>query len=92
VVVPPAGPVATPGFALTGGGRATTYEQAQALLAARGVKVQRLESTGENGEWKFICSVPNRQNPQISRTYEARATDPIAAVRAVLDQLDKDQR
>jgi hypothetical protein len=92
VVAPPAGPVAAPGIALTAGGRAITYEQAQALLAARGVKVQRLESTGENGEWKFTCSVPNRQNPQISRTYEARATDPIAAVRAVLDQLDKDQR
>jgi hypothetical protein len=59
-------------------------------LAARGIIWQRLE-TGANGEWKFTCSVPNRQNPRVRRTYEARGTDPVTAVRAALDQIDKDQ-
>jgi hypothetical protein len=88
----PGPPPTIPGYALTAGARTMTYEQGQALLSARGVKVQRLESTGENNEWRFTCAVPNRQNPQISRTYEARAADPVAAVRAMLDQLDKEQR
>ncbi len=69
-----------------------TYEDAQARLTARGVSWQRLETWGEQGDWKFTCSVPNRQNPYISRTYEAEAHDPLSAVRGVLDQLDHDQR
>jgi hypothetical protein len=69
-----------------------TYEGAQAQLTARGVTWQRLESWGDQGDWKFTCSVPNKQNPYISRTYEAEAHDPLSAVRGVLDQLDHDQR
>ncbi|MBV9124862.1 MAG: hypothetical protein JO112_16025 [Planctomycetes bacterium] len=73
------------------GSTVTTYEQAQATLMARGVIWQRLETTGNPGEWKFSCSVPNRQNPSLSRTYEARARDYLSAIRAVLDQMDHDQ-
>jgi hypothetical protein len=69
----------------------TTFEQAQALLRARGVTWQRLETGGTAGEWKFTCSVPNRQNPNIGQTYEGRANDQIAAIRAVLDKIDADQ-
>jgi hypothetical protein len=69
-----------------------TYEGAQAQLTARGVTWQRLETWGDQGDWKFTCSIPNRQNPYISRTYEAEAHDPLSAVRGVLDQLDHDQR
>jgi hypothetical protein len=69
-----------------------TYEGAQAQLTARGVTWQRLESWGDQGDWKFTCSIPNKQNPYISRTYEAEAHDPLSAVRGVLDQLDHDQR
>src|ERR1700687_1581570 len=65
-----------------------TYEQAQASLTARGVTWQRLETWGDQGDWKFTCSIPNRQNAYISRTYEAEAHDPLSAVRGVLDQLD----
>ncbi|MCS6853102.1 MAG: hypothetical protein NZ700_18255 [Gemmataceae bacterium] len=68
----------------------TTYEQAQALLLARGVKWQRLETWGDRGEWKFSCSIPNPKNPFISRTYEGRASDYLAAVRAVLNQIEND--
>lgn len=67
-----------------------SYEQAQAILLSRGVKWQRLETWGDRGEWKFSCSIPNRQNPFISRTYEGRATDYLSAVRAVLGQIDNE--
>jgi len=54
-----------------------TYEGAQAQLTARGVTWQRLETWGDQGDWKFTCSIPNKQNPYISRTYEAEAHDPL---------------
>jgi hypothetical protein len=68
----------------------TTLEQAQKELDARGVLWQNLVRVGPNGEWKFSCSMPNRQNPRQQRTYEFRANEPIAAIRAVLGQIDKD--
>jgi hypothetical protein len=46
---------------------------------------------GENGEWQYSCSIPNRQNPRIRRTYKYTAADPSAAIRAVLEQLEKEQ-
>jgi hypothetical protein len=72
-------------------GTASTFEQVQAQIKTRGVLWQRLEMVGETGEWKFSCSIPNRQNPRIRRTYEAKAGDSVAAIRAVLEQLDKEQ-
>ena len=71
--------------------RAITYEQAQEEMKKRGVLWQRLEMVAESGEWKYSCSIPNRQDPKLRRTYEARAADPVSAIRAVLEQLDKDQ-
>ncbi len=73
-------------------GRVMTYEQAQALLAARGVKWQRLETWGDAGNWKFSCSIPNRQNAFISRTYEAQAPSYLAAVQAVLAQIESESK
>jgi len=70
--------------------RITSYEQALAQLAARGVKWRRLETVGENGESQFSCSIPNPKNPFISRTYEAKAPGDLAAIQAVLDQIEKD--
>jgi hypothetical protein len=66
-----------------------SYEQAQTVLAAKGVAWQRLES-GDQGDWKFTCSVPSKQNPAVSRTYEAHASTSLDAVRAVLDKMDKE--
>ncbi len=71
--------------------RLSTVEEAKAQLAARGATYQKLEPVAETGEWKFICFVPNRQNPKIHRTHEARARDPLAAMQAVLEQIDKEQ-
>jgi len=87
----PAPPAPPPNFTPTSATRFATYEQALAELTARGVKWQRLESDGETGEWKFTCSLPNRQYPNISRTYVARAAEPVTAVRAVIEQMDRER-
>ncbi|HZT80539.1 MAG TPA: hypothetical protein VFA26_09960 [Gemmataceae bacterium] len=78
-------------FVPASGGQVLAFEQAQALLGARGVTWQRLETWGDTGEWKFSCSIPNRQNANIRRTYESRARDPLAAIRGALDQMSRDQ-
>jgi hypothetical protein len=82
------GPASTP---TTQGTGLLSYEQAQTQLASRGVLWQRLEKVAETGDSKFSCAVPNRQNPRIHRTYEARARDDISAIRAVIAQIDKEQ-
>jgi hypothetical protein len=69
--------------------RATSYELAMAMLAARGVQWRRLETIDQN-QTQFSCSIPNPQNPYISRTYEARAANDLAAIQAVIDQIAKD--
>jgi hypothetical protein len=71
-------------------GQPTTFEEAQRLLAAYGVTWQRLENA--DGVWKFTCSVPKRGSPNVSRTYEAQAKDDIGAIRAALEQIDREQR
>jgi hypothetical protein len=63
-----------------------------ALLQARGVTWHRLETSGDAGEWKYSCSVPNASNPNIRHNYEARGRDPRTAMLAVLNQMDKEQR
>src|SRR5205807_10183135 len=70
---PSVNPAATssPVAAANSGLRITSEEQAQELLKARGVIWQRAEQLGDTGEWRFICSVPNRQRPGSRRTHEA---------------------
>lgn len=72
-----------------GGTRLLSFEHALTVLNSRGVRWQRLESSGP-GDWKFTCSVPNRQNPSFSRTYEGRARDHLSAMQVVIDQMEKD--
>ncbi|HEV3259016.1 MAG TPA: hypothetical protein VG013_19245 [Gemmataceae bacterium] len=78
-------------FGFTGASHGASYEQLKAQLVSRGVTFVRLETWGEHGGWKFTCSIPNRQNPYISRTYEAQAQDDLGAIRAVIAQMDKEQ-
>lgn len=56
-------------------------------LRARGVTWHRADSVP--GGIRFSCIVPNRQNPTITRTFEATAPDFPAAVNAVLQQIDR---
>lgn len=74
-----------------GGPRIRTFEEAQQFLAARGVKWQDLQTTGE-GEWKFSCSIPNKTNPNSVRTYEARDRYGLNAIQKVIDQISRDQQ
>lgn len=90
VLQPPVPVVGTPVSNPSGGLRMTSFEQAQSLLDARGVKWQRLDMP-DNGSWKFSCSVANPKNPNISHTYEAQAKAPLAAIQAVVEQIDKDK-
>ena len=68
-----------------------SYEQAQRILAGRGVLWQKQVPVPDTGEWDFSCALPNRQNPNFSRIYTARAPDLLGALRAVLDKIDKEQ-
>jgi hypothetical protein len=63
-----------------------------ALIRSRGATWVRLETWGDEGEWKFSCSIPNPANMHLRRTYEARAGDPVSAVRAVIEQMDSERR
>src|SRR5919197_974311 len=77
-----AGCVAEPGTpgpapaAPTAGPEGATFEQLQAMLAARGVTWQRLETVGHTGQWKFTCAIPNPQMPGTRRNYESTAGGP----------------
>ncbi len=74
---------------------ALTFEQAQQILKQYGVTWQRLETVGDQGQWKLRCSVPNPANRSVHRWYETAKPlpyDPLTAVRAVIDQLQKEQR
>jgi hypothetical protein len=62
-----------------------SYEQARDRLYARGVTWMQLE--WRDGVWQLHCSIPNPQDPQKVRFYEAQAKDEISAMRAVLDKM-----
>lgn len=83
----PGGAPAT--ITLVRGPQVSTFEEAQAQLQARGITRHSLAAVG--GEWRFIVWVPNRDNPDINRRYEYQATEPVAAIRAVLEQIDRDR-
>jgi hypothetical protein len=70
-----------------------SYEQLQAMLLARGVTMQKLETVGDRGEWRFSCAIPNPQSPNTRRTYQAQAigASGLAAIRAVIEKIDEMQ-
>jgi len=61
-------------------------DQALAAIAALQPKWHRLEGSTP-GTWRFSCSVPDKQEPTKSRTYEAEGPTALAAVQQVLDQI-----
>jgi hypothetical protein len=80
------------GYVLTSGASAMfTFDQAWAALRARGMTWSCLESGDNPSDWRFACWIPNRQNPDIHRTYEAAGADPLGVLRAVLAKIDQDQ-
>jgi hypothetical protein len=86
---PPAG---TGTATLASGSRVDTYQQLQDALNARGVTWRRLEMVGDSGEWSFQCSIPSKQNPNLRHSYSGRGSSDLGAIRAVLDQIDRERR
>jgi len=79
---------------LTGGPgtQLQTVEQGLAWLEARGARGARLDYQHQAQEWKFVCSVPNKNNPKMWRTHETQARDPRSAVQAVIEQIEREQK
>jgi len=84
-------PRPAPGMMLTSASSIVSFDQAWAALRTRGMTWSVLESNDSANEWKFACWIPNRQNPDIHRSYEAAGPDPLGVLRAVLAKIDQDQ-
>lgn len=76
---------------LPGGTGINSIEQAESQLTSRGVVYEQWTFVKESGQGEFKCSLPNKQNPRLRRTYVGKGPDYLTAVRAVLEQIDKDQ-
>jgi hypothetical protein len=70
------------------------YAQLQAMLTQRNVLFQSLVGPDEKGMWRFDCGVPSPQGGSGDRRYEGSAVGDhgIAAIRAVIDKIDRDQQ
>lgn len=74
-------------------GATMTFEQAQQALKQRGVVWQRLETSGDQGQWTFQCSRPIPGQKNIYRTFETKGPlpyDGVSAMRAVLKTIDEE--
>lgn len=68
---------------------ALTWREAQQRLRTMGASRYRLETWGDDGQFRFTCSVPLESNSPINRHFEARAADPMLAVAQVLDDIER---
>jgi hypothetical protein len=69
-------------------GSPESAEQYLRSLQMHGMKGFRLEQLPATGQWHCVCSIPNRENQNAKRTYDATADDAVAALRAVLDKIE----
>jgi hypothetical protein len=92
VPAPTPGPLPTAPVTLAGG--VTVYVQSVdhgiKILEDRGLKAFRLELQRDTGQWRCTCSLPDRRNPSLKRTYDTTARDRVAAVRAVIEKVEKE--
>jgi len=63
-----------------------TMDQAKEQLKARGVTWHQLEM-GSDGLWHFRCTMPDPENPGVSRVYETSDTSDLNAVKKALANL-----
>lgn len=86
---------AAPPSTAASAGDALTFEQAQAKLKQWGVTWQRLETWGDKGQWRFRCSRPIPNSSNLNKTYETASplpSDPLTAIRAVIDKIEQENR
>jgi hypothetical protein len=61
-------------------------DQALASISNLNPKWQKLEHLGAEG-WRFTCSIPDRQEPNKSRTFEGDGPTALLAVQSVLERV-----
>jgi len=53
----------------------------------------RLELDRDTSLWRCTCSIPDRRNPRLKQNYSATgAAAPVAALRAVVEEVERDPR
>jgi hypothetical protein len=82
-----------PTAVLTSGSTAPTQGEDPLVheLKARGMVWIDMQLNADTNEWNLACAFPNRQNPDVQRTYEVRARDQASGLRAIIDRVDKDR-
>jgi hypothetical protein len=82
-----------PNAALTTGSTAPTNGADPSLdqLWARGMVWFDIKLNAQTGGWDLACAFPNRQNPDVQRTYEVHAKDQASGLRAILDRVNQDR-
>lgn len=85
-------PTPSPAAPSTSATNIRTYEDAQNYLKQHGVNWQRL--SGDEGEWKFSCGIPNASNSHVSKTYSTKRAfpDSLSAIRAVIAEIEQTPR
>jgi hypothetical protein len=76
-------------MASNGSGRIRTFEDAQKVLMARGVRAQELRQR-ENGEWQFTCSIPIAGAANRMKTYDETDRYGLIAIQKVIDKMNQD--
>lgn len=84
----PITPTTAPNASPAGGQQAGGVDDALAQLQSRGVNYLRLERVDQD-QWQLNCSVPNRQSPSVSTTYEAKGRSALDVIRTVLSRIDQ---
>jgi hypothetical protein len=51
----------------------------------------RMIRLGQSDEYSFECTIPIRNSPNQLKVYQVRAASRLAAMRAVIDQIQHDQ-
>jgi hypothetical protein len=85
----PLQPKSVPEVQLTGNTTAPTYEQLKKQLAAHGVTKINFTADAQTGETALTCWVPVPGNPTSNQRYDVKGRDPLSAMQAVLDEMDK---
>jgi hypothetical protein len=85
-------PPSSAGFVVPAGGPGAvqTIDQGLKALEQRGARGFRLEFQRDPAQWRCSCSVPNRQNPAYKQTYDTTAADPLSAVRAIVERVERE--
>lgn len=88
--VTPVGATATAGVGATSPfGAPEEFRSLMQQLTTRGLAWQRLDYNPQSGDWKFYCAVKDPANPTATRNFETTAKTDVAAIKAVLQEIDR---